>query len=77
MFDDGISYMLNAALWSYEMEKLAGSPLRNEEFEDMIKRAVPEGIFSFHINPCVLSKCCQDTHSWVFHSSSLILLQRE
>lgn len=45
LFDDGLSYLLRPALWAYEQERLTQSSagLGNEEFQQSIKRAVPEG----------------------------------
>jgi len=42
-WDDQLSYMLGPALCAYEMERLTGAAFGNDEFQDSIKRNVPEG----------------------------------
>jgi centrosomal protein CEP76 len=45
IFDDALAYLLRPALWAYEQERLTQTAqgLGNEEFQQSIKRAVPEG----------------------------------
>ncbi|KAG5191465.1 hypothetical protein JKP88DRAFT_296196 [Tribonema minus] len=42
-FDDGLSYVLQAALAAYEAERVAGVAFGGAEFEDAVRRAVPDG----------------------------------
>uniref|UniRef100_A0A4W3H9A6 Centrosomal protein of 76 kDa-like n=1 Tax=Callorhinchus milii TaxID=7868 RepID=A0A4W3H9A6_CALMI len=42
-WDDHLSYLLSPALAAYETERSAGVSAGNEEFQDSIKRAVPDG----------------------------------
>ncbi|XP_060069379.1 centrosomal protein of 76 kDa-like [Ylistrum balloti] len=42
-WDDQLSYLLTPALSAYEMERITGLIAGNEEFQDSIKQAVPDG----------------------------------
>ncbi|XP_048752411.1 centrosomal protein of 76 kDa-like [Ostrea edulis] len=42
-FDDQLSYLLTPALAAYELERVTGISSGNEEFQDSIKQAVPDG----------------------------------
>jgi centrosomal protein CEP76 len=42
-WDDNLSYLLNQALASYETERISGLSVGNEEFDQAIKLAIPEG----------------------------------
>eukprot|EP00105_Crassostrea_gigas_P015727 XP_011432820.1 PREDICTED: centrosomal protein of 76 kDa-like [Crassostrea gigas] len=42
-FDDQLSYLLTPALAAYELERVTGISAGNEEFQDSIKQAVPDG----------------------------------
>ena len=42
-WDDHLSYILSPALASYEMERVTGISVGNEEFDQAIKLAIPEG----------------------------------
>lgn len=54
-WDDQLSYMLGPALCAYEMERLTGAAFGNEEFQESIKRNVPEG-HTFRGYPIVVSE---------------------
>ena len=41
--DDHLSYLLTPALSAYEMERVTGVTSGNDEFQQAIRRAVPEG----------------------------------
>lgn len=43
VWDDHLSYLLSPALSAYEMERTTGISCGNEEFQDAIRRAVPDG----------------------------------
>lgn len=43
VWDDHLSYLLTPALSSYEMERLTGVSAGNEEFQQAIRRCVPDG----------------------------------
>ncbi|KAK3589311.1 hypothetical protein CHS0354_026966 [Potamilus streckersoni] len=43
MWDDQLSYLLTPALAAYETERVTGLTVGNEEFQDAIKQAVPDG----------------------------------
>ncbi|XP_056330786.1 centrosomal protein of 76 kDa isoform X1 [Danio aesculapii] len=43
VWDDHLSYLLSAALSAYELERCAGVSYGNEEFQDAVRRAVPDG----------------------------------
>lgn len=43
VFDDNLEYLLTPALSSYELERVTGLSVGSEEFQQGIKRAVPEG----------------------------------
>uniref|UniRef100_A0AAY4DDE2 Centrosomal protein of 76 kDa n=1 Tax=Denticeps clupeoides TaxID=299321 RepID=A0AAY4DDE2_9TELE len=43
VWDDSLSYLLSAALSAYEMERCTGVSCGNEEFQDAVRRAVPDG----------------------------------
>ena len=65
-WDDNISSLLGQTLAAYEAEKLYGLPnMDNNDFQDAIKRAVPEGdtfkgfpIQFLHCNPDKIFKTC-------------------
>ncbi|XP_064164700.1 centrosomal protein of 76 kDa [Anguilla rostrata] len=42
-WDDHLSYLLSAALAAYELERCTGVSCGNEEFQDAVRRAVPDG----------------------------------
>lgn len=42
-WDEGLSYLLGPALSSYELERREGRSLGVEEFQESIRRYVPEG----------------------------------
>ncbi|CAF1278742.1 unnamed protein product [Adineta steineri] len=42
-FDDHLSYLLSPALSSYELERVTGLSVGNEEFQEAVRRAVPNG----------------------------------
>jgi centrosomal protein CEP76 len=54
-WDEQLSYLLTPALSAYEMERLAGVPFGNEEFQQSIKRNVPEG-HTFRGYPIVVNQ---------------------
>eukprot|EP00727_Mastigamoeba_balamuthi_P000314 m51a1_g1028 putative centrosomal protein of 76 kda (719) ;mRNA; f:660303-663841 len=43
VWDEDLGHRLSSALWSYEMERLVGTPVCSGDFEQSIKRAVPDG----------------------------------
>ncbi|XP_016117358.1 centrosomal protein of 76 kDa-like [Sinocyclocheilus grahami] len=43
VWDDHLSYLLSAALSAYELERCTGVSCGNEEFQDAVRRAVPDG----------------------------------
>nr|XP_056710275.1 centrosomal protein of 76 kDa isoform X3 [Euleptes europaea] len=43
VWDDQLSYLLSPALAAYELERTTGISSGNEEFQDAIRRAVPDG----------------------------------
>ncbi|XP_053570872.1 centrosomal protein of 76 kDa [Bombina bombina] len=43
VWDDQLSYLLSPALASYEIERTTGISAGNEEFQDAIRRAIPDG----------------------------------
>lgn len=43
VWDDHLSYLLSAALSAYELERCTGLSCGNEEFQDAVRRAVPDG----------------------------------
>ncbi|KAF3691523.1 Centrosomal protein of 76 kDa [Channa argus] len=43
VWDDHLSYLLSSALSVYELERCTGVSCGNEEFQDAVRRAVPEG----------------------------------
>ncbi|MEE6464551.1 hypothetical protein FKM82_006291 [Ascaphus truei] len=43
IWEDQLSYLLSPALASYEIERTTGISAGNEEFQDAIRRAVPDG----------------------------------
>ena len=54
-WDAQLGYLLTPALAAYEMERLAGTPFGNEEFQQSIKRNVPEG-YTFRGYPIVVNQ---------------------
>ncbi|XP_078071809.1 centrosomal protein of 76 kDa isoform X1 [Mustelus asterias] len=73
LWDDHLSYLLSPALAAYEIERTTGVSTGNEEFQDAIKRAVPDGhtfkgfpIHFVHRNPrrafatCLRSPFCEE-----------------
>ncbi|XP_072902902.1 centrosomal protein of 76 kDa isoform X1 [Hemitrygon akajei] len=73
VWDDNLSYLLSPALAAYEIERTTGVSAGNEEFQDAIKRAVPDGhtfkgfpIHFVHRNPrrafatCLRSPFCEE-----------------
>ncbi|XP_032875313.1 centrosomal protein of 76 kDa isoform X3 [Amblyraja radiata] len=73
VWDDHLSYLLSPALAAYEIERTTGVSTGNEEFQDAIKRAVPDGhtfkgfpIHFVHRNPrrafatCLRSPFCDE-----------------
>ncbi|KAM6967806.1 centrosomal protein of 76 kDa [Aplochiton taeniatus] len=43
VWDDHLSYLLSSALSAYEQERCVGVTRGNEEFQDAVRRAVPDG----------------------------------
>lgn len=43
VWDDHLSYLLSSALCAYELERCTGVSCGNEEFQDAVRRAVPDG----------------------------------
>ncbi|XP_063253031.1 centrosomal protein of 76 kDa isoform X2 [Prinia subflava] len=43
IWDDQLSYLLSPALAAYELERTTGVSAGNEEFQDAVRRAVPDG----------------------------------
>ncbi|XP_041648664.1 centrosomal protein of 76 kDa isoform X3 [Cheilinus undulatus] len=43
VWDDRLSYLLSSALSAYELERCYGVSCGNEEFQDAVRRAVPDG----------------------------------
>ncbi|MBN3308447.1 CEP76 protein, partial [Amia calva] len=43
VWDDHLSYLLSPALSAYELERSTGVSCGNEEFQDAVRRAVPDG----------------------------------
>ncbi|XP_059920673.1 centrosomal protein of 76 kDa [Gadus macrocephalus] len=43
VWDDHLSYLLSSALAAYETERCTGVSCGNEEFQDAVRRAVPDG----------------------------------
>ncbi|XP_041255221.1 centrosomal protein of 76 kDa isoform X2 [Onychostruthus taczanowskii] len=43
VWDDQLSYLLSQALAAYELERTTGVSAGNEEFQDAVRRAVPDG----------------------------------
>lgn len=43
VWDDHLSYLLSSALAAYELERCMGISCGNEEFQDAVRRAVPDG----------------------------------
>ncbi|KAG7259875.1 hypothetical protein CRUP_025073 [Coryphaenoides rupestris] len=43
VWDDHLSYLLSSALAAYETERCVGVSCGNEEFQDAVRRAVPDG----------------------------------
>ncbi|XP_077208924.1 centrosomal protein of 76 kDa isoform X2 [Paroedura picta] len=43
VWDDQLSYLLSPALAAYELERTTGVSSGNEEFQDAVRRAVPDG----------------------------------
>ncbi|XP_070406947.1 centrosomal protein of 76 kDa isoform X2 [Nothobranchius furzeri] len=43
VWDDHLSYLLSSALSAYETERCTGVSCGNEEFQDAVRRAVPDG----------------------------------
>ncbi|TRY84949.1 hypothetical protein DNTS_019027, partial [Danionella cerebrum] len=43
VWDDHLSYLLSAALSAYELERCTGVTCGDEEFQDAVRRAVPDG----------------------------------
>ncbi|XP_053806408.1 centrosomal protein of 76 kDa isoform X2 [Vidua chalybeata] len=43
VWDDQLSYLLSPALAAYELERTTGLSAGNEEFQDAVRRAVPDG----------------------------------
>ncbi|CAG6016066.1 centrosomal protein of 76 kDa isoform 2-T2 [Menidia menidia] len=73
VWDDHISYLLSSALSAYEMERCTGVSCGNEEFQDAVRRAVPDGhtfkgfpIHFLHCNArrafaiCLRSSFCEE-----------------
>lgn len=72
-WDDHLSYLLSSALSAYELERCTGVSCGNEEFQDAVRRAVPDGhtfkgfpIHFLHRNArrafatCLRSPFCQE-----------------
>ncbi|XP_057691364.1 centrosomal protein of 76 kDa [Corythoichthys intestinalis] len=73
IWDDHLSYLLSSALSAYEMERCTGVSCGNEEFQDAVRRAVPDGhtfkgfpIHFLHRNArrafstCLKSRFCEE-----------------
>ncbi|CAL8247909.1 unnamed protein product [Lota lota] len=73
VWDDHLSYLLSSALVAYEMERCTGVSCGNEEFQDAVRRAVPDGhtfkgfpIHFLHRNArrafatCLRSQVCEE-----------------
>lgn len=43
VWDDHLCYLLSSALSAYELERCTGTTCGNEEFQDAVRRAVPDG----------------------------------
>lgn len=43
VWDDHLCYLLSSALSAYELERCTGTSCGNEEFQDAVRRAVPDG----------------------------------
>lgn len=43
VWDDHLSYLLSSALWAYELERCTSVSCGNEEFQDAVRTAVPDG----------------------------------
>lgn len=43
VWDDRLSYLLSSALWAYELERCTSISCGNEEFQDAVRTAVPDG----------------------------------
>ncbi|XP_034554580.1 centrosomal protein of 76 kDa [Notolabrus celidotus] len=43
VWDDHLSYLLSSSLSAYELERCTGVSCGNEEFQDAVRRAVPDG----------------------------------
>ena len=43
VWEDSLSYLLSPALAAYELERSTGVATGNEEFQEAVHRAVPEG----------------------------------
>ncbi|CAB1321411.1 unnamed protein product [Coregonus sp. 'balchen'] len=43
VWEDHLSYVLSSALAAYELERCTGTSCGNEEFQDAVRRAVPDG----------------------------------
>jgi centrosomal protein CEP76 len=72
-WDDELSYILTQALSAYELERVTGLSVGNEEFDQAIKLAIPDGhsfkafpIQFIHYNPkrcfssCIKSSICEE-----------------
>lgn len=73
VWDDHLCYLLSSALSAYELERCTGTSCGNEEFQDAVRRAVPDGhtfkgfpIHFLHRNArrafatCLRSPFCKD-----------------
>lgn len=67
-WDDNLSYILTPALASYENERLTGLSIGNEEFDQAIRLAIPEGhtfkafpIQFNHVNSNRIFNACLDS----------------
>lgn len=73
VWDDHLSYILSSALAAYELERCTGTSCGNEEFQDAVRRAVPDGhtfkgfpIHFLHLNArrafatCLRSPFCDE-----------------
>ncbi|XP_077455829.1 centrosomal protein of 76 kDa [Stigmatopora argus] len=73
LWDDHLSYLLSSALSAYEIERCTGVSCGNEEFQDAVRRAVPDGhtfkgfpIHFLHRNArrafttCLKSRFCEE-----------------
>ena len=69
-WDDQLSYMLGPALCAYEMERLTGAAFGNEEFQESIKRNVPEG-HTFRGYPIVVSERSASSILAVFRRATI------